>query len=178
MSTNYPFTRLASLTALMMFSLMACTSNLDELQRYVAEVRQRPADPIDPIPPVMSYEPFLYSVVADRDPFRQITSEAADTPGGSGEGPRPDANRPREFLEKFSLDTLAMVGTFSRGQEHWVLVEDPEDVIHRVAVGNFIGQNHGRVTSIFPDKVNMTELIPDGGGNWLVREVSMALEDS
>ena len=178
MNSLYSKTPLVLLTALTALALGGCSSNLNELERYVAEVKQRPADPIDPIPPVTSYEPFLYSVLGDRDPFQTVTSEASETPGGSGEGPRPDPTRPREFLEKFSLDTLEMVGTFSRGQENWVLVEDPDDVIHRVSLGNYIGMNHGRVIGIYPNKVELTELIPDGGGNWLVREVSMALEDS
>ena len=178
MNSKFSNNRLILVVAVAVLAMAGCTSNMDELERYVGEVKQRPADPIDPIPPVNTYDPFLYTAIADRDPFQQVTSEAAETPGGSGDGPRPDANRPREFLEKFSLDTLGMVGTFSRGQENWVLVEDPDNVIHRIAVGNYMGQNHGRVIGIYPDKVEMTELIPDGGGNWLVREVSMALEDS
>ena len=62
-----------------------------------------------------------------------------------GTGPRPDFDRPKEYLERYELDTLSMVGTFSKDESYWALVRDPEGVIHRVPVGNYIGKNHGKV---------------------------------
>ena len=55
------------------------------------------------------------------------------------------SNGPREYLERYELDTLSMVGTFSNEESYWALVRDPEGVIHRVPVGNYIGKNHGKV---------------------------------
>lgn len=157
--------------------LAGCTEQQDDLNRYIAEVKARPAAPIPPIPPVRTYTPYEYDGLAGRDPFRMSTSEGADqqVAGNTGSGPRPDLKRTREYLERFDLDTLTMVGTFSKGPSEWALIRDPDGVIHRVAVGNYMGKNHGKVEKIEPDEVQLSEFIPDGSGGWLTREASMAL---
>jgi type IV pilus assembly protein PilP len=166
----------ATMTAL----LAACGGQQDDLNRYIAEVKARPATPIPPIPAVRTYTPYKYEGLMGRDPFRQSTSEGADqvAPGGPAKGPRPDLQRPREYLERFELDTLAMVGTFAKESSEWALIRDPDGVVHRVAVGNYLGKNHGKVSMISNDQVQLSEFIADGVGGWLVREASIALGDS
>ena len=46
----------AGLTASMFLLLLAgCDADMESLNRYIAEVKQRPADPIEPIPPVATF---------------------------------------------------------------------------------------------------------------------------
>lgn len=155
----------------------ACAAEQDDLNRYITEVKARPAAPIPPIPPVRTYTPYEYDGLAGRDPFRMSTSEGSDqvAGGGTGTGPRPDLQRTREYLERFELDTLTMVGTFAKESSEWALIRDPDGVVHRVAVGNYVGKNHGKVSRIRPREVQLSEFIPDGSGGWLVRDASMAL---
>jgi type IV pilus assembly protein PilP len=158
--------------------LPACSNDLSDLQSYIDDVRARPADPIPPIPAVKTYTPYVYEGQTGRDPFRASTSEGSDqaaTTSNRG-GPRPDFDRPKEYLEQFELDTLSMVGTFAMGDSEWALIRDPDGVVHRVAVGNYIGRNHGRVTHIQRNEIGLSELITDGVGGWLVREASMAVD--
>lgn len=156
--------------------LTACTENMSDLEKYIDSVKARPADPIPPIPPVKTYTPYDYEGLAGRDPFLQSISEGSDdVRSASGSGPRPDFDRHREYLERYELDTLSMVGTFSNDESRWALVRDPEGVIHRVPVGNYIGKNHGKVVKISDTEVDLTELISDGANGWLVREASIAL---
>jgi type IV pilus assembly protein PilP len=160
--------------------LGACSGNQDDLNRYIAEVKARPATPIPPIPPVRTYTPYTYEGLMGRDPFRQSTSEGSEqvASNGPGSGPRPDLQRPKEYLERFELDTLVMVGTFSKASSEWALIQDPDGVVHRVAVGNYLGKNYGKVSAISDDEVQLSEFIADGAGGWLVREASMALGGS
>jgi type IV pilus assembly protein PilP len=95
----------------------------------------------------------------------------------SGSGPRPDANRRKEVLEAFPLDGLNMVGTIGSG-DLIGLVLAPDRVTYRVRPGNYLGQNDGRVTAIFEDRIEMVELVPDGAGGWLERQAKIALEDN
>jgi type IV pilus assembly protein PilP len=158
--------------------LSACTENIDDLEKYIATVKARPADPIEPIPPVKTYTPYEYEGLTGRDPFRQSLSEGSDeVRSAKGTGPRPDFDRPKEYLERYELDTLSMVGTFSKENSEWALIRDPEGVIHRVPVGNYIGKNHGKVMEISDAQVSLSELISDGGGGWIVREASIALDE-
>jgi type IV pilus assembly protein PilP len=164
--------------AALLATLAACSSQQDDLNRYITEVKARPATPIPPIPAVRTYTPYKYEGLLGRDPFRQSTSEGSDqvAAAGSSKGPRPDLQRPREYLERFELDTLEMVGTFAKESSEWALVQDPDGVIHRVAVGNYMGKNHGKVSRISNDEVQLSEFIADGVGGWLVRDASIALD--
>jgi type IV pilus assembly protein PilP len=166
--------------AIVLMALAGCDSQQDDLNRYIAEVKDRPATPIPPIPAVRTYTPYKYEGLLGRDPFRTSTSEGSDQVASSGpaKGPRPDLQRPREYLERFELDTLVMVGTFAKEASEWALVKDPDGVVHRVAVGNYMGKNHGKVSGISNDEVQLSEFIADGAGGWLVREASIALGGS
>jgi type IV pilus assembly protein PilP len=156
--------------------LTACSESMGDLEKYIESVKARPADPIPPIPPVKTYTPYVYEGLTGRDPFRQsITEGSDDVRSTRGSGPRPDFGRPKEYLERYELDTLSMVGTFSKEQSYWALIRDPEGVIHRVPVGNYMGKNHGKVVNISSTEVDLSELISDGADGWLVREASIAL---
>jgi type IV pilus assembly protein PilP len=157
--------------------LAACGQEQDNLNRYIAEVKARPAAPIPPIPAVRTYTPYVYDGLAGRDPFRPSTSEGSDevAPGTKGTGPHPDLQRTREYLERFELDTLTMVGTFTKESSYWVLIQDPDGVVHRVSVGNYMGKNHGKISKIKPTSVDLSEFIADGSGGWLVRPVSLVI---
>ena len=60
------------------------------LEKWVAEVKARPAPPLDPLPVMQQFETFEYAAQSLRDPFSNAFS---DHSGGSG--PRPDPNRPQ-----------------------------------------------------------------------------------
>lgn len=167
------------LTAFVGALLSSCGGQQEDLDRYIAEVQARPATPIPPIPAVRTYTPYKYEGLLGRDPFRRSTTEGSDqvAQGGPSTGPRPDLQRPREYLEKFELDTLTMVGTFTKETNDWALIQDPDGVIHRVAVGNYMGKNHGKVNVVSSGEVQLSEFIADGVGGWLVRDAAIALED-
>ena len=157
--------------------LSACQPDQDDLSRYIADVKARPSTPIPPIPAVRTYTPYVYEGLTGRDPFRHSTSEGSDEVANrnTGSGPRPDLQRTREYLERFELDTVTMVGTFAKESSNWALIRDPDGTVHRVAVGNYLGKNHGKVSSISPDEVELSEFIADGAGGWLIRDASIAL---
>jgi type IV pilus assembly protein PilP len=160
--------------------LTACGGGMNDLQQYIAEVKARPSTPIEPIPPVKTYSPYEYDGQSGRDPFRSSSSEgrevAQDGQNSNAAGPRPDFDRPKEYLERFELDTLTMVGTFARDGNFWGLVRDPDGVVHRVSKEDFLGKNHGQILSIEDTEIELSELITDGSGGWLQREASIALE--
>ncbi len=163
-------------TVLVVVMLSACSESMDDLDKYIGSVKARPADPITPIPPVKTFTPYAYEGETGRDPFRQSISEGSDDGRKStGTGPRPDFGRSKEYLERYELDTMSMVGTFSNDESYWSLIRDPEGVIHRVPVGNYIGKNHGNVVDITDTEIYLSELISDGAGGWLVREASIEL---
>ena len=142
------------------------------LEKWTAEVRARPAPPLDPLPVMQQFETFEYAAQGLRDPF---SNAFTDENGGSG--PRPDPERRKQTLEQFPLDSLDMVGTLGTGNAIVALVMAPDKVTYRVRPGVYLGQNDGRVTAVFEDRIDIVELVPDGAGGWLERPASIALED-
>lgn len=141
------------------------------LESWVADVRARPAPPLDPLPVMQQFETFEYAAQTLRDPFSDAWNNA------EGGGLRPDPDRRKETLEQYPLDSLDMVGTIGKGAALVALVMGPDKVTYRVRPGNYLGQSDGRVTSVREDGLELVELVPDGAGGWLERPASIALED-
>lgn len=142
------------------------------LEQWTAEVRAKPAPPLDPLPVMQQFETFEYAAQGLRDPFSN-----AFTDEGGGTGPRPDPNRPRQALEQFPLDSLDMVGTIGTGATMQGLIMAPDKVTYRVRPGVYMGQSDGQVVSIHEDRIELVELVPDGAGGWLERPASIAIEE-
>ncbi len=153
-------------------SITSTPGEAPNLEKWVADVKARPAPPLEVIPLMQQFETFEYAAQNLRDPF----SDAFTTDSG-GSGPRPDSDRRRQPLELFPLDSLDMVGTLGRGAGVVGLVMSPDKVTHRVRPGAYVGQSDGRVTAVYEDRIEIVELVPDGAGGWLERPATVALEN-
>jgi type IV pilus assembly protein PilP len=154
-----------------------CSPDMSDLEAYALEVKSRTSKNIEPIPQPKPYEPFVYEPGERRDPFLAILqsreSQMANA-GGAG-AIKPDFNRPKEPLEEFPLDALRMVGTITMQQRAFALIRAPDAVVHRVSVGDHLGQNYGKITGISETEVVLMEIIPDGLGGYIQRPASVAL---
>lgn len=147
----------------------ACTSDMDELQQYVAQIKARKSTQIEPIPQIKQYEAFTYVAANRRDPF-------LPSPEASNNGLHPDTNRNREPLEEFPLDSLRMVGVIDYNKVLYALVKAPDNVIHRVTVGNYMGQNFGKIVKISETETDLDEIVPDGFGGFKEQPATLAAE--
>ena len=158
------------------------------VQQFVATTQKTtPVKKLDPPPEIKPYMPFAYTAQGIKDPFvlapfaqeeeLELPQElVAQSPSYSG--PRPDPNRVREELEKYSLGSLKMMGTFRMGAgggELWALVLAPDNVVHRVQKNNYLGTNHGKIIGITEQRVELKEIVPEGPGRWQEREAFLSL---
>lgn len=156
------------------FGLCACGGGMEDLEQKVAEVKSRKSQQIEPVPQIKQFEPFAYVPGDRRDPFQQAQPEQDGSVAG---GPRPDLNRPREPLEEFPLDALRMQGVIETPAAVFALVKAPDGVIHRVGVGNHMGQNYGQIKAIQESEISLAEIVPDGFGGWVSRPATLALAE-
>ncbi len=152
--------------------------DMNDLKRFVAEVKAHPPRQIEPIPQIKQVATFLYVGGSRRDPFKPSEKAVDVFKVSDGTGPRPDPNRRKEELEAFPLDSLRMVGILDRKGRRYGLVRTPDGIIHRVKVGNYIGQNDGRIINIEDDKISIMELVPNGRGGYLERRAMLVLTKS
>jgi type IV pilus assembly protein PilP len=156
--------------------LAACGGDMDDLDRYINEIKARPGGRIDPLPEITPYEVFTY--VADAEGLRSpFVPDTPQTAGSAAGGARPDPDRSREYLEGFPLDTLSMVGTLYIGETMYGLVQTADGLIHRVVPGNYMGQNDGRITDISESEIELVEIISDGIGGYIERDAAVSLSD-
>lgn len=146
----------------------------DDLHQWVAQEKAKKGAPPQPLPVVKTFETFLYDAKDRRNPF-DLSAEEQEQAATAG--PHPDQNRPREPLESFPLDGLKMSGTLGLAKSMEGLVRDPDGIVHRVRIGNYLGQNYGRITAISEEKIDLVELIPNNGGGWMERAATIALGD-
>jgi type IV pilus assembly protein PilP len=99
----------------------------------------------------------------------------------------PEMQRTRQTLENFPRHQLRYVGHLSSGAELQALVQvaatdsqasvaSPQ--VHRVQVGDRLGQDFGHVLRVEKHQIRLRELTADPRGEWQMRQVVMPLEVS
>ena len=160
-------------------TLAACGSaKLAELEAYRDRIKARPAGAIEPLPAFRPPTTFLYEPQDRRDPFVMDRESEEVAVRRQPSGLAPDPSRRKEELEQYPLDALRMVGTLRQDDAMWALLKTKDGRLHRVGVGNYLGKNNGQITLISEDEVQLTEIVPDGAGDWRERQSSIALESS
>jgi type IV pilus assembly protein PilP len=155
--------------ALAAVALAGCHRGMSDLHHYVHQVEARRGPHLKPIPHMKPYKSYTYADAALRSPFVPVASKSGDT------GVRPDANRNKEYLEHFPLDSLSMVGTIKMNNKRYALIEDNEGLVHRVHKGNYMGQNDGRIISISQTGLTLREIVPNGLGGYAKRRTNVPL---
>lgn len=167
------------LVVVFVFGLAGCGSgaNLGELDARLQEIKARPRGRIEPPPEFKPIATYAYAGHQLRSPFVAPMEQEliAVTDGRKVE---PDIGRPKEYLERFALDALKMVGTISRpGGELQALISDPSGAVTRVQPGSYMGKNFGRVKNVTEAKVSLVEIVPDGRDGWVERSSNVTISE-
>ncbi|MCE0723115.1 MULTISPECIES: pilus assembly protein PilP [Legionella] len=151
--------------------LVACAGNNDDLVRYINEVKHRKTRQIEPIPSFAPLPTFKFPDSDNRrNPFKPIVQKKEEEVDVNA----PDKNRPKEPLEAYPLDALKFVGTLMQGNEMWALIKLPNSDITHVGIGNYMGQNYGRVVSIKNNSIQLIETTQTSG-KWEKHNITLEL---
>ncbi|MDO8068156.1 pilus assembly protein PilP [Janthinobacterium sp. SUN206] len=123
--------------------------------------------------PLAAVAPQPYAAAALGDPFGALPSAGA--PGQRGAVAGPDPRRVREPLESVALPAISMVGSVQQDGRLSALLLAGQRV-YRVAVGQYLGQDHGVVTDISEQALQYRELLREADGPWRERRGSLALQ--
>jgi len=182
-SARCPGWRSLTLVVLLSF-LQGCDSGQADLQSWMDDTRRNTPTRIDKVDEPKRFEPFRYQADQGTDPFAMTRFRAmANAAASAGSAPttapalRPSDKRIREPLEAFPLDLFRMVGSLRRGREHIGLLR-AENQLHQIRVGQYIGQNHGRVMQISDERILIRETVEDAAGEWTQRDTEMRLQES
>ena len=161
--------------------LTACgDEDFTDLQRYIDSIKNRPHEPVKPLPEFQTIEPFVFKAEENlRDPFKPFekakTTDDIDESEEPDNGIRPDFGRAKEPLEAFSLSGMKMVGTITMNSVFWALIKSDNNIIYRVKVGNHMGKNDGKITHIDKKKIELVEIMPGKSGRFVEQPTTLTL---
>lgn len=170
--------RRAIFGSLLLALLAGCAGDdLTDLQQYAEQIKAREPGQIEPLPEIQQIETFVYEANDRRSPFSPDDGTMEEDSTKPPSGIAPDPLRRKEELEQFSLDTIRMVGSMEQDESMWALVTTRDGTLFRVQAGNYLGKNHGQITRIAEDRIELTEIVPDGTSGWQERQASIALSE-
>ncbi len=157
--------------------LGGCAPHVDEdVVKFVKKTKEKKSKYVSKIPKIPEMVSFEYKAFEFRDPFVPYSVPSAEIDVVSYQG-GPNLNRPREALEAFPLDSLQMVGTIERDGIFFALLKNTSGNIYRASVGNYIGQNSGRIEKINATEIAVKEWLPNGKGGWREHVLTIPLRN-
>ncbi|MEO0003977.1 MAG: hypothetical protein RLZZ22_1669 [Pseudomonadota bacterium] len=152
----------------------------DEIRQWMTEQRRAVSPHVDPIPEPTRFVPQAYGAASALPPFSAeklfvaLRSEGASDAGGALI--RAELNRRKEPLESVPLDAMSMVGLLDRRGRQVALVR-VDKLLYQVGIGQYLGQNFGRVMKISEREIALREIVQDAAGDWVERPVTLQLQE-
>lgn len=161
--------------------LTGCLGSKDtELQQWMVEQKGNTPAKIAPITAPKKFVPQAYTQQAAMEPFNNQKLLQALRKDSSQSAANlalisPELARRKEVLESFPLDTVSMVGTLNKKNTPVALLR-VDKLLYQAKVGNYVGQNYGRITKITDAEIVLREIAQDASGEWIERKVNLQLQ--
>lgn len=158
--------------------LTGCSVSEDQLQAWTEQQRREVKFGLQALPAPSRFEPHPYEAQPGPDPFDAHRLMSAMKLESAQASPRlaAELNRRREPLEAYELETMAMAGTLLR-QGRAVALVSVDRMLYQVRVGDYMGQNNGRVVKIEEGRIELREVVQDASGEWVERAASLQTQE-
>ncbi|UOO90398.1 pilus assembly protein PilP [Vitreoscilla massiliensis] len=155
--------------------LLSACSEHDDLRQWMSNVKQKAIKsyPEQTVPSINAMATYIPPAFVGLQAFNPDRLKAGRQTGDNG----PNMNRPKEILEAFGLEKLAYVGSLVKGGQTAGFIK-VDDHIYTVNVGNYLGQDFGRIVAIEPDRIVLQEMVEGTDGTWEHREGTITRSDS
>lgn len=162
-----------------MVLLNACSGEQQELQQWLTQERATSKPSVQPIAPPKKFVPEPYVVANDIDPFsnQKLSGGTKVDQRQSSSLLASEMQRRKDPLEAYPLDSMNMVGSVNKlGKPHALIKVD--NLLYHVKLGDYLGQNYGRVTKIGETELTLREIVQDSAGEWIERTSTLQLQES
>ena len=162
--------------------LAGCTaSDEDELRAWMAQERANAKPRVTPLEEPKPFKPQAYTAGEGMDPFNplkliQVLRRESAQANICTDLLAPELNRRKEPLEAEPLDAMTMVGSLDKKGVPTALLR-VGTLLYQVRVGNYLGQNYGKITKITENSIQLREIVQDGGGDWIERTSTLELQE-
>jgi type IV pilus assembly protein PilP len=167
-----------SLLALVSVALLGCSGEQDELQQWMEQQKREVKPSVQPLSPPKKFDPQPYSSVAGVEPFstQKLTVALKQEARQPNSLLAAEINRRKEPLEAYPLDSMAMVGSVSKQGRPYALLR-VDNLLYQVKIGDYVGQNYGKITKITETEIALREIVQDAAGEWIERTGALQLQE-
>ncbi len=176
-----PHTPIAALLALLV--LTGCTGDgQEELRDWMAQLRASTRPRALQISEPKQFVPSNYTAEGGADPFapqrltQALRRESAQSPSNATLI-APEMARRKQPLEAYPLDSIKLVGSLNKEGAPTALVS-VDRLLYQVRVGEYLGQNYGKITAISETELQLREIVQDATGDWIERPVKLELQEA
>ena len=172
-------TRLTVVWALMATLLLAgCSDDNDQLRQWMEQQRREVKPNVTPLQAPKKFDPQPYTTAQAVDPFSTqkltvVLKQEARQPNSLLSA---ELNRRKEPLEAHPLDSMSMVGSVNKQGQPFALLR-VDTLLYQVKVGDYLGQNYGRIGRIGETEVALREIVQDAAGEWIERPATLQLQE-
>lgn len=158
------------------FLLLGCKAEIDDLEKYVDEVKQNTPVSIEAYPEFTTMPAFEYTAATKRSPFERPKNAALEVAKVQRANClQPDFSRKKSPLETYGMDALTVSGVFTSVGKKWALIKANDGSLFKATTGDYLGLFFGKITSIENGKVSITEMLPDGAGCWQKKQATLTM---
>lgn len=150
----------------------------EDVKQWMADASRDLRGGVPPLPELQIPPIVSYASQDSRDPFSSARIEPERTDTG---GKTPNFDRPREPLEAYPLASVSFRGLVTKasdGRPHGLVWVD--GVMYPVVVGNYVGENFGRIVAIDNNEIQLIETLQDPTGqsrDWVERTATLVLQE-
>lgn len=163
-------------------ALVGCgSSGVEELRQWMSELRATTKPRVIPLTEPKKFLPQAYAADAGIEPFNPVKLTHAlrresNQSSANAALIAPEMVRRKEPLEAYPLDAMVMVGSLDKKGIPTALLR-VDKLLYQVKVGNYIGQNYGKITRITESSIQLREIVQDATGDWTERTASLDLQE-
>jgi type IV pilus assembly protein PilP len=158
--------------------LAGCGAEHEELQEWMEQQRREVKPNVTPLEPPKRFDPQAYTAIQAVEPFsiQKLTVAIRQETRQPNSLLASEMNRRKEPLEAYPLDSMRMVGSVNKLGQPFALLR-VDSLLYQVKVGDYLGQNYGRITRIAETEIALREIVQDAAGEWVERPTALQLQE-
>lgn len=164
--------------ALAITLLAACSGEQEELQQWMEQQRREVKPSVQPLSPPRKFNPQPYAANGGVEPFspQKLTVALKQEARQPNSLLASEFNRRKEPLEAYPLDSMRMVGSVVKNGRNYALLR-VDKLLYQVKLGDYLGQNYGKIVKITETDVSLREIVQDAAGEWIERPGALQLQE-
>lgn len=165
-------------SCLVSLAMVGCGGEQEELQQWMDQQRREVRPNVEPISAPKKFDPQPYLEANSVEPFspQKLTVALKQEARQPNSLLASEMNRRKEPLEAYPLDSMTMVGSITRQGRPYALLR-VDNLLYQVKVGEYLGQNYGKIMKISETDISLREIVQDATGEWTDRSTSLQLQE-